>query len=164
MKDKVDDPELCANFVRVEWIKPDGSIRTVSNFDPLASAGNWCFRSSIGIAGTSVASTLGTWTIKGYLNNVPLFTTNFTISFGGGTSGNSLVNGDAETPPPAGVNCNVGAPQIPGWSTDARVAVCGYGTSTFPSPTGPGPDNRGSNFFAGGPDIGLSSITQMRTP
>ncbi|MBS1856607.1 MAG: VWA domain-containing protein [Acidobacteria bacterium] len=68
---------------------------------------------------------------------------------GGGTlTGNLLQNPGAEAGPAGGV---AGLPSIPGWTTDGNVGVVAY---TDPGgqldANGPGPPNRGSNYFDGG--------------
>src|SRR5271166_4449209 len=74
---------------------------------------------------------------------VPLFGTNL------------IVNGNAE----AGTGSASGndIESVPGWSTVGNFTVVQYGAAGFPSSTSPGPANRGSNFFAGGPNNAGSS-------
>jgi hypothetical protein len=51
---------------------------------------------------------------------------------------------------------------VPGWMTSGNFTVVGYGTpGEFPTATDPGPPNRGSNFFAGGPNNASSTASQM---
>jgi hypothetical protein len=74
---------------------------------------------------------------------------------------NLIVNGDAESGPGSGNGGFVNS--IPGWAiTDITMcAVVQYGASGgFPLPTDPGPANRGANFFAGGPTVGYSALSQ----
>ena len=73
---------------------------------------------------------------------------------------NLIVNGDAE----AGPGSADGSPAsgLAGWTTRGNVAVVRYGLEGgFPRPSSPGPDDRGVNFFAGGPGAGGSSIFQI---
>jgi hypothetical protein len=69
---------------------------------------------------------------------------------------NLIVNGDAET--------NLGSP-VPGWTelgiTSPTFTSVQYGTNGFPTTTDPGPTNRGSNFFAGGANIGITTAVQF---
>jgi hypothetical protein len=72
---------------------------------------------------------------------------------------NIIVNGDAE----AGAGSANGDTlvAIPGWSATGgfNVNVFGTGSDTIPVGT-PGPQNPGTNFFAGGPTNALSSASQ----
>lgn len=49
---------------------------------------------------------------------------------------------------------------VPNWTTSSGFTIVQYGASGFPSSTDPGPDKRGSNFFAGGPQSSFSSAYQ----
>jgi hypothetical protein len=50
----------------------------------------------------------------------------------------------------------------PGWISTQNFTVVVRGAPTgFPTPSDPGPPDRGDNFFAGGPDDGSSSATQL---
>lgn len=63
---------------------------------------------------------------------------------------NLVVNGDAEAGA-AATNPSTLVP-IPAWSRTGGLNVLAYGTpGGFPGPLSPGPVNRGSNFFIGGP-------------
>ena len=73
---------------------------------------------------------------------------------------NLIVNPDAE----AGSGSSDGNDvlPIPGWTTVGDFTVVQYGASGgFPSPTDPGPSDRGLNFFAGGPSNAGSSASQV---
>lgn len=73
---------------------------------------------------------------------------------------NIIVNGDAES----GLGSLSGNDILaaPGWSTSNNFTVVQYNPSTgFPGPSSPGPANRGSNFFAGGPNTAASSAVQL---
>ncbi|MBS0425470.1 MAG: PEP-CTERM sorting domain-containing protein [Proteobacteria bacterium] len=71
---------------------------------------------------------------------------------------NLISNGDAE----AGTGSSDGSsvPSIPNWTTFGNFTVVQYGAPDFPSISGPGPLDRGNNFFAGGPSNASSSATQ----
>jgi hypothetical protein len=73
---------------------------------------------------------------------------------------NLIVNGDAES---GAASVDGYAPvTIPGWTTSGSTVVVAYGTAGgFPSPTDPGPDDRGTSFFAGGPDSPTSTASQV---
>ena len=71
---------------------------------------------------------------------------------------NLVVNGDAET---GAGSADGSVVAVPGWTTSGNFTVVQYGASGgFPAATDPGPADRGSNFFAGGPSNGSSSATQ----
>lgn len=73
---------------------------------------------------------------------------------------NRVVNGDAE----AGTGSPTGdVVPVPGWTTTSgNFTAVQYGASGgFPAVTDPGPVNRGSNFFAGGPNVASSSAFQF---
>lgn len=77
---------------------------------------------------------------------------------------NLIVNGGAEAGPasPDGEE----AVPVPGWTTSGPFTVVPYETDPdvvdpFPTVTGPGPDDRGTNFFAGGRTLGDSSASQL---
>jgi hypothetical protein len=72
---------------------------------------------------------------------------------------NLLANSDAEAGPTSPDGYQV--VPVPGWVTNGPVTVVAWGTSGFPSPSSPGPTNRGSAFFAGGWDAGISSAEQV---
>jgi hypothetical protein len=77
-----------------------------------------------------------------------------------GTTPNLIVNGDAESAPgSSGGNVVVAA--IPGWTPSGNANVVTYGAhGGYPTTSDPGPVERGSNFFSGGPDDPLSVFTQ----
>jgi hypothetical protein len=77
---------------------------------------------------------------------------------------NLIVNGGAEAGAASPDGNSVVA--VPGWTTSGALTVVAYGTPDpsfppFPSPTDPGPGDRGANFFAGGPTLGDSNATQL---
>jgi virginiamycin B lyase len=77
---------------------------------------------------------------------------------GGTTTGNLILNGDAESGPGG---TDAAQPTIPFWTTDGQIAVTTYaGGAGDLSPTTPGPANRGNNYFAGGPNNASSRMTQ----
>ncbi len=61
---------------------------------------------------------------------------------------NLIVNGDAES----GVGGNGGeVASVPDWTTSGNFTVVSYDAGGgFPTPSDPGPPDRGANFFAGG--------------
>jgi hypothetical protein len=72
---------------------------------------------------------------------------------------NLIVNGGAENSAGAPNDSAVLAPV--GWKASHGFTVVQYGASGgFPDLASPGPKTRGKNFFAGGPDIALSTATQ----
>ncbi|MEP4078026.1 cadherin-like beta sandwich domain-containing protein [Haloferula sp.] len=71
---------------------------------------------------------------------------------------NSLFNGNAESGPGGAIASTI--LPAPGWSTTGVATVSTYGVSSFPSATSPGPIDRGTNFFSGGPNGSQSSFTQ----
>lgn len=87
----------------------------------------------------------------GYADNLGL---RLTSLFGS----NLIVNGDAEMGA-SSVDGYAVLP-VPGWTTDGRFTVARYGGDGLPSGTDPGPANRGTALFAGGPDTAFSSAQQ----
>ncbi|HEU0237464.1 MAG TPA: hypothetical protein VFR14_13580 [Candidatus Limnocylindrales bacterium] len=77
--------------------------------------------------------------------------------------GNLIVNGGAEAGPASDGFSSV---PIPGWTVDGPLTVVAYdtpdpdGLPPFPTSSGPGPEDRGANFFAGGPANASSSASQ----
>jgi hypothetical protein len=72
---------------------------------------------------------------------------------------NLIVNGNAE----AGVGSVSGddIEPVPGWTTTNNFTVSMYGAGSEIPTNCPGPADRGSNFFAGGPDTALSWAWQV---
>ena len=69
------------------WYSPDGQIAASGSWAALSSGGSYCLSASLQIAGTSVASTPGTWRVRVYSNmitDVPYVDLPFTITSGGG--------------------------------------------------------------------------------
>jgi hypothetical protein len=71
---------------------------------------------------------------------------------------NLVVNGNAEANAGAGNDTTVVAPQ--GWQTTDKFTVVKYGAPGFIGTGDPASPDRGSNFFAGGPDNAKSSAKQ----
>jgi hypothetical protein len=70
---------------------------------------------------------------------------------------NLIVNGDAE----AAVGSTDGSPvATPGWTSTGEATAVQYGATGYPGADIPGPTDRGSNFFAGGVQDALSTLTQ----
>jgi len=73
---------------------------------------------------------------------------------------NLIVNGDAESGPGSPNDSQVIA--APGWNSNSNFTVVNYGGSGgLPAPSDPGPQDRGTNLFAGGPDNPSSAATQL---
>jgi hypothetical protein len=72
---------------------------------------------------------------------------------------NLVVNGNAEAGPGATGTDTVS--NIPGWTPSGNFTVHQYGDTNYLTATDPGPDDRGQNFFAGGPGNSSSSASQM---
>jgi len=72
-----------------EYYTPAGQFYSAASgaWDPLPSAGNWCFTDvPLQILGATPASLTGIWTVKGKYNGATLFTLTFTISSGSTTT------------------------------------------------------------------------------
>jgi serine/threonine protein kinase len=75
---------------------------------------------------------------------------------------NLIVNGNAEMNTGAANSTTVVPPS--GWTSTLGFTVLQYGTPNFPQSTDPGPADRGSNFFAGGPSaVNGQSVNNART-
>jgi hypothetical protein len=73
---------------------------------------------------------------------------------------NLIVNGDAEAG--TGSNGLSVVSSTPGWSTTGTFTAIQYAAGNgFPTVSDPGPDNRGLNFFGGGPTNPLSTASQL---
>ena len=73
---------------------------------------------------------------------------------------NLIVNGDAEAG--AGAANDSSIVPVPGWTTNGNFTAVQYNApGGFPTSSDPGPSNRGSNFFAGGPSNASSSASQI---
>ena len=70
---------------------------------------------------------------------------------------NLIVNGDAENGLGSSDGSNV---SVPDWTTSSNFTAVAYGSSDYLPANSPGPTDRGSNFFAGGPSNASSSATQ----
>ncbi|HET7702257.1 MAG TPA: hypothetical protein VFK35_02580 [Candidatus Limnocylindrales bacterium] len=93
---------------------------------------------------------IGTYN-DGYADNVAL---RLTSLFGS----NLIVNGDAEMGASSPDGFDVLA--VPGWSTDGSLTAARYGGDELPAATDPGPSNRGTALFSGGPATAFSSASQ----
>jgi hypothetical protein len=79
---------------------------------------------------------------------------------GGLSTDNLIQNAGAEASMGSTDGTLVTAP-IPDWTTTGEGNVVQYGASGgFPATTDPGPTDRGTNFFGGGPNDALSTFTQ----
>jgi uncharacterized protein (TIGR03437 family) len=61
------------------WYSPNGAAYNSTSWNPLASAGTWCYWSSINVAGYPPASSPGNWSVRVSWNGSSLFSLNFTI-------------------------------------------------------------------------------------
>ena len=76
---------------------------------------------------------------------------------GSATSCNLIVNGNAE----AAIGSVDGTPvSTPGWTSVGEATAAQYGVNGWPALTDPGPADRGSNLFSGGPSEDTSSLSQ----
>jgi uncharacterized protein (TIGR03437 family) len=62
------------------WYAPNGTIYKSITWNPVASAGGWCFFANIDIAGNPPASNTGNWSVGVSWNGSTLFTLPFTVS------------------------------------------------------------------------------------
>jgi len=75
----------------------------------------------------------------------------------GASSGNLIVNGDAES----GTGSPDGTPvPTPGWTSMGNATAIVYGANQYPAAGDPGPPDRGKNFLVGGPSDAMSSLSQ----
>ncbi len=63
----------------MEWFAPDGTVHQTGEWQPVASAGGWCFWGSMPIAGATAAAKRGNWRVRVAWNATELFTLPFTI-------------------------------------------------------------------------------------
>ena len=124
------------------WYYPNGTAYKSANWNSLASSGNWCFPSSIDIAGNPPASSPGNWSVRVSWNGSALFTLNFTIAASAPSiSAGGILNAASYA---------VGTPVAPG----SIVAVYGSFPLSAPAmtPGAPWPTSLGglSMQFAGG--------------
>jgi hypothetical protein len=74
------------------------------------------------------------------------------------TTPNLIVNGDAEA---AGGSMDGSPVKVPSWTSAGEATATKWGASEgFPSATDPGPADRGKNFFCGGYQDPVSTLTQ----
>src|ERR1035437_5894628 len=124
------------------WYYPNGTAYKSANWNSLASSGNWCFPSSIDIAGNPPASSPGNWSVRVSWNGSALFTLNFTIAASAPSiSAGGILNAASYA---------VGTPVAPG----SIVAVYGSFPLSAPAttPGAPWPTSLGglSMQFSGG--------------
>lgn len=149
--------------LEADFVRPDGTVFSSVGTNPLTQSGTQCFNVPLQMSGTTAVNYLGTWTVRGFWDGLPLFTTTFTLSKPTSTgpigpTGNLLLDpgGDQGAGDP---NCGA-APFIQSWSIDNfGVSLCQYGSFEI-SPASPGPSDRGANYFAGGPNNSLSVLSQ----
>jgi hypothetical protein len=86
------------------------------------------------------------------------------VPAGAATTKNLILNGNAEAGAGSGTG---GVVTVPDWTdtTGTSFTAVKYGATGggFLTATSPGPKNRGSNFFAGGPNDSFDSITTTQT-
>lgn len=75
---------LANDVLRVEWVNPAGQVARTNNFNPLPSAGAYCFDAALTRASNPLTLTVGTWTVRGTWNGSFLFTLNFSVTAPGG--------------------------------------------------------------------------------
>ena len=88
------------------WYSPNGAAYNSTSWNPVASAGTWCYWSSINVAGYPPASSPGNWSVHVSWNGSALFSLNFTIlapsipsiSAGGVVNAASYASGAAVAP------------------------------------------------------------------
>ncbi|MHB8800200.1 MAG: hypothetical protein ACYDBY_17265 [Thermoanaerobaculia bacterium] len=91
------------------WYAPDGSIAASGSWDPLPGGGSYCVPASLRIAGTSVATTPGTWRVRVFSDkilDVPYLDLPFTISSGGGSGFPTITNARTTKSVPASYACS----------------------------------------------------------
>lgn len=74
---------------RVEWFGPDGRVAFRSAWAPLTRAGNFCFTSTLRIAGNTPANVPGEWVARVFWNEAFLFNQTFVVRAPQGGSGGS---------------------------------------------------------------------------
>lgn len=108
------------------WYAPDGEIAASGMWSALSSGTSYCLAASLTIAGSSVATTPGTWRVKVFSDrilDVPYLDIPFTISASGGGGGFPTISNDMTTKSvPANYACAPLPTQTTSFSsTDARV-------------------------------------------
>jgi len=87
------------------WYAPDGTIAASGSWGPLTGGTSYCMPASLAIAGTSVATTPGTWRVRVFSDkilDVPYLDLQFTISSGGGSGFPTITNArTAKSVPPS---------------------------------------------------------------
>jgi hypothetical protein len=67
------------DVAKVEYRYPDGTLLRAASWNPVTTAGSFCYTSSNDIAGGPMASTLGTYSVQVYWNDLPLGSLRFSI-------------------------------------------------------------------------------------
>ncbi|HTS49294.1 MAG TPA: hypothetical protein VMH05_15185 [Bryobacteraceae bacterium] len=80
------------DVLTVDWVEPNGNMYYTTTFEPLPTAGNYCFDDYMDVAGQSAAQYPGTWTIRGHWNGANFFSLTFTLSTPGGTGATPSIN------------------------------------------------------------------------
>jgi len=150
--------------LELDYIRPDGTLYNTQSSLPVTQAGDHCFDGFLMIGGTNAANFTGTWTIRGFWDGLPLFSTTFTIAKptttgGGGPTGVNLLKNPGGDLVPGDPSCGA-AIFIQDWSIDSPgVSLCQYGGIGIGT-SDPGPPDRGVNYFAGGPVSSFSELSQ----
>jgi len=107
---------------------------------------------TVGVSGTTVAAGAGAVALAGAAAVAYVVVSNALFGH------NLVVNGNAEQGNGATSISQVVKPE--NWSTTGPFTVLKYGSPEFPGASDPGPPERGSYLFAGGPNNSQSSATQ----
>ena len=81
------------DVLRVDWLNPSGTVAKTLGFNPVSSAGSWCFDAWLSKASDPLTPAAGTWTVRITWNSSTLTSLQFPItSSGGGGGGTSQVS------------------------------------------------------------------------
>ncbi|MRR11856.1 hypothetical protein EG835_05175, partial [bacterium] len=109
------------------WYSPDGQVAATGTWSAMSSGGGYCPWAGLQIAGSSPASTPGTWRVQVFSNmitDVPYVDLTFTISSGGGGSGfPTITNARTAKSVPQGACTPLPTAVTTFSSTDAAVYV-----------------------------------------
>ncbi len=109
------------------WYSPDGQVAATGTWSAMTSGGGYCPWAALQIAGSSPASTPGTWRVQVFSNmitDVPYVDLTFTISSGGGGSGfPTITNARTAKSVPQGTCTPLPTAVTTFSSTDAAVYV-----------------------------------------
>ncbi len=109
------------------WYSPDGQVAASGTWNAMTSGSGYCPWAGLQIAGSSPASTPGTWRVQVFSNmitDVPYVDLTFTISSGGGGSGFPTITNAMTTKAVPQASCTpLPTPVTTFSSTDAAVYV-----------------------------------------